>query len=59
MEGIAQYARDKMDGKFSEQAEKLVGKSGGMVTLMDKGKEILGVMIRFKDGKAFVASWPR
>src|SRR5580698_4670509 len=50
-------AKDK--GELAEQAEKLVGKSGRMAMLVMGEKEELGFLIRFKDGKAFVAAVPK
>ena len=63
MKGIAKYAADaggEDEGKkFAETAEKLVGKSGYMVVISGKeGKEV-PVLIRFKDGKALIASLPK
>jgi len=55
MAGIIKYAKENKDEKLAEQAEKLVGKNGYMVTVIEKGKETPGVLIRVKDGKAFVA----
>jgi hypothetical protein len=66
MAGVAKYFKDEQKikpgeaEKFIEQAEKLVGKSGYMVLLVGaKGREIPGVFVRIKDGKAVIASVPQ
>jgi hypothetical protein len=63
MAGIAKFVKDKLKAeeadKFIEQAEKLVGKDGRMVTLMKGEKEGTGFLVRIKDGKALVASIPK
>jgi hypothetical protein len=61
MEALAKYAKDKGDkDEFAAKAEKLVGKSGYMVMLVGaKGAERLGLLVRIKDGKAFVAGIPK
>jgi len=56
MPALAQYAKDKGVPEIAEQAEKLVGKSGRMVMIMEKKDETPFVLIRFKDGKALIAS---
>jgi len=55
MAGIAKYAKENKEEKLAEHAEKLVGKTGYMVMIVDKGKESHSVLVRLKDGKAFVA----
>jgi hypothetical protein len=60
MAAIANYAKEKKMEHFSEQAEKLLGKSGCMVMIVkEDGTEIPGLLIRFKDGKALIASLPK
>jgi hypothetical protein len=57
--GIAKYAEDNKLPDLPKQAEKLVGKTGRMVMIVGKmGKEEL-VLVRFKDGKALIASLPK
>jgi hypothetical protein len=62
--GITEYAKTigkavEMQ-KFLEQAEKVVGKDGRMVMLVgEEGKEFPCVLVRFKDGKALIASFPK
>jgi hypothetical protein len=55
MAGIAKYAKENKKEKLAEEAEKLLGKTGRMVIILKKGKESSGMLIRFKDGKAFIA----
>jgi hypothetical protein len=59
MAGLAKYAKEKNMPELAEQAEKLVGKPGRMVMLKTGEKEEWGFLIRFKDGKAFVACVPK
>jgi hypothetical protein len=67
MSGLAKQAKDsgapeEEIKKFIEQAEKLVGKDGRMVMLMkggEEGKGAAGLLVRFKDGKALIASVPK
>jgi hypothetical protein len=60
MAALGRYAKEKNIPQLAEQAEKLVGKDGCMVMLLGyKEREIPGVLIRFKDGKAFIASLPK
>jgi hypothetical protein len=64
MAGLANHFKDMGKAEeaeeFIEQAKKLVGKDGRMVMLVKKGgKEDLGFLIRFKDGKALIASVPK
>ncbi len=63
MAGLAKYAKDNGGGeeteKFIARAEKFVGKDGRMVMLVRRnGKEGMGFLIRFRDGKALIASVP-
>jgi hypothetical protein len=61
MAGIAKYAKNHVKElmaepeKFIELAEKIAGKSGYLVMIKTKKEqEMPGVLVRIKDGKAFV-----
>ena len=54
-----EYFKEREGKEWMIQAEKLVGKSGFMVVLEEKGREGMSLLIRMKDGKAFVAGVAR
>ncbi len=59
MPALVQYGNDKGQPGLAAQAEKLVGKSGRAVELEAKKGEKHLILIRYKDGKAFIASFPQ
>ena len=57
MAALAKEAKDKGGEKVYAAIEKLVGKTGYMVRVQSKdGRDAFGVLIRMKDGKAFVVA---
>jgi hypothetical protein len=62
MAGIVKFAKEKEKGeRFLKVVENLIGKDGYMVELSVNSVEdgrVYGLLIRFKDGKALIASLP-
>ena len=57
MPALAEQAKERGAEKQYAAMEKLVGKTGYMVRVQSKdGKDTSGMLIRIKDGKAFVAA---
>jgi hypothetical protein len=60
MAAFAKLAAEKGANAEADKAVKLVGKSGYVVTMKAKnGREIIGIFVRIKDGKALVAGIPK
>jgi hypothetical protein len=64
--GIPKFLKEEVlqdeTSLFFKEAEKHVGKDGRMVTLILDTKEAAGefpLLVRFKDGKALIASFPK